>query len=189
MSQLESDQEGASAVSQAQEKAQEKVQEVKSQAGGQVRQQIDSRSTQAGEQVSSVAGALRRTADQLREEGQERPSQLLEKGAERANRFGGYLTQVDGDALLGDVEAFARRRPWALAAGAAAAGFAAARFLGASSRRRYESGAGYEYEEPYRRVPSPGAEAYGEIDAGSPWRGPDAKLADEARQSTSGQPF
>jgi hypothetical protein len=187
MSELESAQKEASAISQ--EKAQEKVQEAKSQAGGQVRQQIDSRSTQAGEQVSSVAGALRRTADQLEEEGQKTPSQLLEKGAERADRFGAYLTQVDGDALLRDLEAFARRRPWAVAAGAAAVGFAAARFLGASSQRRYEESADYDYEEPYRRVPSPGTEAYGETGAASPWRGPDADLADEVRQSTSGQPF
>ena len=41
-----------------------------------------------------------------------------------------------------DAEDFGRRQPWALAAASVAAGFAASRFLKASSRQRYQARAG-----------------------------------------------
>lgn len=173
------------------EQVQDKAVEVKSQAGGQVRQQVDTRSTQAGEQVSSVAGALRRTSEQLREEGKEQPARLLEQGAERAERLGGYLKNVDSDGLLRDVESFGRRRPWLMAAGAAVLGLAASRFLRASSARRYQAAGdgGGAYGEPsYRRVPSPDVGVHRGTPAEAAWRGPDADLGEQARRSTTGQP-
>ena len=50
---------------------------------------------------------------------------------------------------------FGRRQPWAVIAGGLALGFAASRFLKASSSRRYESGyqsyggGGYDYDRTY----------------------------------------
>src|ERR1044072_1011175 len=54
-------------------------------------------------------------------------------------RRGSYLARADADQVLRDVEAFARRQPWLVAVGGAAAGFFAARFLKASSGARYQA--------------------------------------------------
>jgi hypothetical protein len=53
-------------------------------------------------------------------------------------RLGGYLEESDADRILGDVEDFARRQPWAVVAGGLALGFMAARFMKASSSERYQ---------------------------------------------------
>ncbi len=165
------------------EQVQDKAVEVKSQAGGQIREQVDTRSTQAGEQMNSVGGALRRTSEQLRQEGKDQPARLLEQGAERVERLGGYLENVDADSMLRDIEAFGRRRPWLMAAGAAVAGLAASRFLRASSARRYEASSS-DGELSYRQVPSP---VHHDTVGEKPWRGPDADLEDKVRRSGTGQ--
>jgi ElaB/YqjD/DUF883 family membrane-anchored ribosome-binding protein len=123
---------------QAKETAQEKAQEVKGQATNRVKEQVDQRSTQAGEQVTSMAQDARSVADELRNQGKEQPAKLAEQAAQRAESLGDYLQRADGDAILGDLEDFGRRRPWAVIAGGVALGFAASRFLKASSSRRYE---------------------------------------------------
>ncbi|HEV7774217.1 MAG TPA: hypothetical protein VGO48_13125 [Conexibacter sp.] len=76
-----------------------------------IREQVDQRSTQAGEQVSSSAHALRSTSERLREEGQDGPARAAERAADQAERLGGYLTESNADRILGDVEDFGRRQP------------------------------------------------------------------------------
>ena len=49
-----------------------------------------------------------------------------------------YLTDSDADRILGDVEDFGRRQPWAVIGGGVVLGLLASRFLKASSTRRYE---------------------------------------------------
>ena len=129
---------------QAQEKAQElagqaseQAKQAASQASDRLREQVDQRSTQAGEQVTSQAGDIRTVAEQLREQGKDKPAQLAEQAADRVERVGSYLTESDADRILSDVEDFARQRPWAVIAGGLALGFAASRFLKASSQDRY----------------------------------------------------
>ena len=129
----------SSNTEQAKEKAQEKAQQAKGQAASRVRDQVDQRSTQAGEQVSTTASDIRSVADQLREQGKDQPAKLAEQAAQRAETLGDYLQRSDGDTILSDVEDFGRRQPWAVIAGGVALGFAASRFLKASSSRRYES--------------------------------------------------
>ena len=119
--------------------AQEKVQQARGQASEQVRQQVDQRSTQAGEQLSSVATAFRRTGEGLRGEGQDAPARMTDAVAERVERLGGYLRDSDADRILGDVEDFARRQPWLVAAGGFLLGLVGSRFVKASSSRRYEA--------------------------------------------------
>jgi ElaB/YqjD/DUF883 family membrane-anchored ribosome-binding protein len=182
------------------EQLQSKAGEAKGQAGEQIRQQLDSRSSEAGEQIASMAGAIRRSAEQLREEGRQHPSRLLEQGADRVEQMAGYLQQVDADAMLRDVEQLGRRRPWAMAAGAAAIGFAASRFLRASSERRYGAGgvqgrqpgtsaSGFEGGEAtaYERVPSSGLATRTDGSPPEEWRGPDVDLSQQARRTTMGQ--
>jgi gas vesicle protein len=129
------------------EQVKERVQDVAQQAKGetreQLRDQVDTRSTQLGEQVRSTAQAVRRTSTQLREEGKETPAKLLEQVAERGERLGAYLTEADGNRILRDVEGVARRQPWVFAGGSAIVGFFASRFLKASSDRRYQEADGF----------------------------------------------
>jgi ElaB/YqjD/DUF883 family membrane-anchored ribosome-binding protein len=118
---------------------QEKASEAKSQTRERIRNEIDTRSTDTGDRMTSTASALRQTAERLRSEQQEPQAKVLEGIAERTERFGRYLTETDGDRLLRDVERMARRRPWLMAGGGAVLGFLAARFTKASSSRRYEA--------------------------------------------------
>ena len=118
---------------------QQKASEAKGKTREQLRQQVDSRSTQAGEQMTKTGSALRQTAQQLRGDQQEQQAKILEGVAERTDRFGRYLTETDGDRMLRDVERMARQRPWLVAGGGMVLGFLAARFTKASSSRRYEA--------------------------------------------------
>jgi hypothetical protein len=122
--------------------AQEKAQQVKGQAQDRLRSVVDERSTQAGEQVSQQASDLRSVAEHLRGEGKDQPAKLAEQAADRAEHLGGYLSESNADRILSDIEDFGRRQPWAIALGGLALGFAASRFLKASSSQRYQSRSG-----------------------------------------------
>jgi len=121
------------------EQAKEKAQEGAEQAKRTVRDQVDQRSTEAGERVGSTASDIRSVGEELRRQGKDQPAKLAEQAAQRAETLGDYLQRSDGDTILSDVEDFGRRQPWAVIAGGLALGFAASRFLKASSSRRYES--------------------------------------------------
>jgi len=108
-------------------------------ARGRMREQVDRRSTEIGERVGSTAGDARSVAEQLRSQGKEAPAKYVDQAADRAERLGGYLQESDADRILNDVEDFARRNPWAMAAAGLALGFAASRMLKASSGERYRS--------------------------------------------------
>ena len=104
-----------------------------------LREQVDQRSTQAGQQVNTVAGDVRSVAEQLRTQGKDKPAQYAEQAADKVESAGRWLEQADGDQILRDVENFARRKPWAIAAGGLVLGLTASRFLKASSSERYRS--------------------------------------------------
>lgn len=133
----------ADKAQQVQEVAQEQVQEKKDQARSKLRDEVDTRSTDFGQQVSGTGEAIREAASQLRERGQDGPAKATEQAAEKMEQAGRWLTDSDADRILGDVEDFARRQPWAVLAGGLVVGFAASRFLKSSSRQRY-SAAGSE---------------------------------------------
>ncbi len=81
---------------------------------------------------------MRSVGDQLREQGKDQPAKLADQAADRAERLGSYLKDNDADRILGDLEDFGRRQPWAIVAGGVALGVVSSRFLTASSSRRYE---------------------------------------------------
>jgi ElaB/YqjD/DUF883 family membrane-anchored ribosome-binding protein len=116
----------------------QKAQEVRGQAGERVQKELDTRSSQAGEQVSTTADAIRRVGEQLRAEGNHGVAKYADQVADRVERLGSYLSQSNADRVLHDVESFARRQPWLVALGGAAAGFLASRFVKASSATRYQ---------------------------------------------------
>ena len=121
------------------EQAKERVHETAQQAKGRLREQVDQRSTQAGQQVNTVADDVRSVAQELRTQGKDKPAQYAEQAADRVQSAGRWLEQKDGDELLRDVEDFARRNPWAVAVGGLVVGLAASRFLKASSGERYRA--------------------------------------------------
>ena len=120
--------------------AKEQAQQAAGQAKGALRGQLDQRSTQAGQQISSQASDIRSVSQQLRAQGKEGPAKIADQAADRIERVGGYLSNADADRLLDDVEHFARSNPWAVIAGGLGLGFVAARALKASSVDRYRSG-------------------------------------------------
>jgi cell division septum initiation protein DivIVA len=122
--------------------AQEKAQEMAGKAQEGVRQQLDDRTTKAGEQVSSTAQDLRSVGEELRKQGKDTPAKLADRAAEQTEKVGTYLKEADADRMLHDVEDFGRQRPWAVLAGGMVLGVAAARFLKASSRSRYQQRSG-----------------------------------------------
>jgi gas vesicle protein len=137
-------------------KAAEQARNVAGQASDRARGMVDERSTQVGHQIGQQADDIRSAAQQLREQGKDGPAKLAEQAADRAERVGGYLRDNDADTILSDVERMARQNPWAVVAGGIALGFAASRFLKASSRQRYQSSQSTEPRQlPRVTTPSP----------------------------------
>ena len=115
----------------------EQAQEATQRARETFRDQVDSRSRQAGEQVSQQASDIRSLSRELRTQGKDGPARIAEQAADQAEKVGSYLTRSDADRILNDAEDFARANPWAVMAAGLAAGFLASRFLKASSSDRY----------------------------------------------------
>ena len=143
---------GGSTTEQVKDQVRDKAQVAQDKAGGalgqarsRLRDQVDQRSTQAGDQIHSTAQDVRNVAEQLRNQDKDSPARVAEQVADRAESFGTYLRDADGERLLRDVEDFARRQPMLVAAAGLALGFAASRFLKASSSRRYQSSDGDGY--------------------------------------------
>jgi hypothetical protein len=138
----------SSTTDQAKEKAHAAAGQAKEKAGSQLRSQFDQRSTDAGHRVGGIASDVRAVGESLREQGKDQPAKLAEQAADRAERLGGYLKESDADRILGDVEDFGRRQPWAVIAGGVALGLVASRFLKASSIDRYEQRRSVQPREP-----------------------------------------
>lgn len=119
------------------EQAQEKAQQAAGQIQDRLREQLDQRSSRAAAQITEQASDLRSVGESLREQGKEGPARAADQLAQYAERVGGYLRDRDSHALLSDAEDFGRRQPWAMAVGGVMMGFAASRFLKASSSQRY----------------------------------------------------
>lgn len=140
------------AVEEAASTAQDKALELRSKGANQLRDQLDTRTTDVGRQAKSVAQALRQSGQNLRGEGNTQAASVTDNAAQRVEQLGEYLERVQGDELLRDAERFARRRPWLLAGVGLFAGLAASRMMKASSEQRYEA------TSPQRTMPtkSPG---------------------------------
>jgi hypothetical protein len=132
--------------------AQDKARGAMGEARGRISDQVDQRSTQAGERIAGTASDVRSIADELRSQGKDAPANLAEQVASQADRVGDYLKGASGDRILRDVEDYARRQPMLVAAAGLALGFAASRFLKASSSRRYESSYGISGDGSHRRA-------------------------------------
>lgn len=135
--------------------------ETVAQGRGVVQQQIGQRAGQLGSQADAVSKRMRQLADQARSEGNDQHARVAERAAAQGERAARYLNEVEPDQLLGDVEDFARREPWLVAAAGFTVGFVFARSLGASSGRRSAVRHGY-VAHPARPPESWTAPAYTE---------------------------
>jgi len=161
--------EATSATEQVKERVQDVTADAKHQTREQLRNQIETRSTEAGHQISAGGQAMRRTSEQLRSEGQHDVARFVEAVADRGEQLGAYLTRADGERILRDIEDFARRQPWLVAGGGAVLGFLGARFVKASSSGRYRArtltvssganGAGFDRTYPTARPAAPAIKA------------------------------
>ena len=143
--------------------AQEKASDIREQGAQRLRDQFDQRSNDAGSQMRTFAGALRRAGDDLQAEGNGNAAQWSNQAADRVGQLGAYLERTSGDEVLRDVERFARQRPWVAAGIGMLAGLATARFMKASSERRYaQSGS-----MPSSRPALPSRTSTGEANVGS----------------------
>jgi len=124
-------------VASAREQASETTDRMKTTASTRVRSELDARTTQVADQITPYAEALRRAGNHLEIEGSGTGGQAATRLADQIQQFSDYLRRSDGDRLLGEVESFARRRPWAAGGIGAAIGFMGARFLKASADTRY----------------------------------------------------
>lgn len=137
--------------------AQAKAQDAAGQARDQIKTQLDTRSTQAGERVTATAGDLRSIGDQLRDQGNDAPAKLADNAALQIEKVGSYLTRTDGSSLLHDAQDFARRNPWPTALAGLALGFAAARTLKASTAGSPSSSSSPSSSVPPRTSATPPA--------------------------------
>jgi hypothetical protein len=164
--------------------AQDKARGALGQARGRLSDQVDQRSTQAGERIAGTASDVRSIADELRNQGKDAPATIAEQVASQADRVGDYLKGASGDRILRDVEDFARRQPMLVAAGGLILGFAASRFMKASSSRRYESSSQSYGVGGYDRTYATGAYSTGtSYDTGTRY-GTDAPYETEAAYET-----
>lgn len=124
-------------VEQAQEKVGAGVEQAKSSAGSLVRSQVDERSSQFGEQLHGAAQALRQAGQTMEQEGTP-GRQLVDRATTQVERTARYFTESDGRRILSDFEEFGRRNPWGVIGGGLVLGLLGARFLKASSSRRFE---------------------------------------------------
>jgi hypothetical protein len=132
------------------QQARDTAQKVASQAQSRVKQQVDARTTQVGEQIASTANDVRGVGEELRKQGKDAPARLADQVAERVEQVAEYMKDADADTMLADLENIARQRPWVVVAGGIALGFAASRFLKASSTERYSSRSESSGDYPYR---------------------------------------
>jgi hypothetical protein len=144
----------------AQEKAQEvageareQAQDMAGKAQDKLREQLNQRSSEAGEKVAGTAEDLRSVGEELRNKGKDTPAKFADQAAERTERLGSYLRESDADTILSDMEDFGRRQPMAVLAGGVVLGMVAARFLKSSSQSRYQGRLGSEGST--RELPEP----------------------------------
>jgi phage-related tail protein len=110
---------------------------------------LEEQKERAVEQVAGVAQALRKTAEDLRQEN-ELIGRYAEQAAEQVERFAETVRQRSPGDLVADLDDFARRQPTLFLVGAVAAGFIVGRFMAASAERNRR-----EYGRDHGRTGAP----------------------------------
>ncbi|HEX6508428.1 MAG TPA: hypothetical protein VF221_12410 [Chloroflexota bacterium] len=125
----------------------------------------DTQKQQAAQSLHGVAQALRQTGENLRAQNQDPVGRYADVAAERVENFTTYVEKTPVQQMVQDVEYVARRHSTLFLGGAALLGFAAARFLKASSRNvgngQYGGESNRSRYSGYDRGSAAGQRAYG----------------------------
>jgi hypothetical protein len=105
--------------------------------------------SRAGDMMESVAQAIRRTGEQLRQE-QPQVAGFADTAAGQVERFAGRVRTSSPGEIVAEVEQFARRQPAVFLGGALLLGAVAARFLKASPQAGSGMSAGYRGAGQYQ---------------------------------------
>ena len=95
-------------------------------------EQVNQRSTMAGERVGAAAEDARDVAQTLRGKGREAPARFADQAADRMEEFARYLREADADRIMSDIRRVGREQPAAIVAGAAVVGVLIGRVVKAS---------------------------------------------------------
>lgn len=150
----------ADAVGQAVSGAVDSAKQTAGQLGGQLRQQVTSRTDQQRESaasgLTSLADAVRRMGEGLKNQDQTPVTQIAaqygESLAGQVERAANYLRERDTGAILNDLESLARRRPAAFLTGAFVLGVLGSRFLKST---RPAPSLSESMPDPRRALPAP----------------------------------
>jgi hypothetical protein len=97
-----------------------------------LRAKVSEQQKAAAGSLGDLAGALRKSAEQLQEQHQS-AARFAQSAANGLEQLSGSLRNRDLDGMLRDAEAFARRQPVAFFGATVLAGFLATRFLKSSN--------------------------------------------------------
>jgi hypothetical protein len=138
------------------EQAKQTVANVANQAKGQATEKVQSSVSQGKERTARALGAvaesLRSAGNDLRGRDEGMIGQFIDRAADRASRIADHLNNRDPNALLDDLENYARREPAVFLGGAFVVGLIAARFLKSS---RGGNGRQMDTAQPISRAVAP----------------------------------
>ncbi len=121
------------------ETAKDEARSKASDATGKVNDALEDRKAAGSERVKSIAGAIRRAADEL--EGEIPPAATyIRRAADEIETMADSVQRRDVRQLLGDVQSFARRQPAAFLGATVLGGFAVMRLLKAPTATNGEGG-------------------------------------------------
>ena len=113
------------------------VERVKTRARGLVMDQIDRRTTDAGQMLDTHVNNLRNMSKSMRDQGLGPTAGVVDYAANRLGSVSSYLTNTDGDRIVHDVESVAREHLMVTGAVGFLIGLTTARLLKASAADRY----------------------------------------------------
>lgn len=119
--------------------------------------QLSSQKDRATDGLGSLAEAVRKTSQPLRENNQDTIARYVEQAADQIDSVSTRLRERDISELMQDAQRLARRRPALFIGGAFAVGVLAARFL--------KSSAGDQHNGDWRRSETPYGSAAGRTPA------------------------
>ena len=122
------------AVEQAKQTVANVANQAKGQATGKVQSSVSQGKERTARALGAVAESLRSAGNDLRGRDEGMIGQFIDGAADRASRIADHLNNSDPNALLDDLENYARREPAVFLGGAFVVGLIAARFLKSSRR-------------------------------------------------------
>ena len=140
--------------------AQDQAGELAGRAKGLIIGQIDQRSSDIGQTLSTHVQSIRTVGQTLREQGADAPAKLADTTADRLEQFASYLSTTDGERLVADAEALARKQPMLTMGAGLTLGILAARLLKSSATERYRQYASPPYPQTLRPSAYDGPASY-----------------------------